>query len=166
MNLLSKVTRALSAHYDDETSEFDLRSESGASFAYEKSDKRCRMDWETCDANFKLFAASYDHALLLAALCDGKARLTGRHSLSDINTHPSEWPPAICLSVGSHPDRQTPHYDIPLDPFGCPILTDELRGELEGLVLGDKQRRNHSENGAAKSGQEGTDSVSPDPATA
>jgi len=66
----------------------------------------------------QLLAASYDHAMLLAAVMSnavGLMRITSTQIACDVTIGEKEYP-------------------IEYDPFGCPILTDELRAELERLL--------------------------------
>lgn len=74
-----------------------------------------RLDAVAADAA-KALAPAPDHALLLAAVCSGRARV-------------------LCLGDGNegtvlvHRDKST--HPVALDAAGCPVLTPELRVALE-----------------------------------
>lgn len=70
-------------------------------------------------ANGILITAAPDHALLLAALVSGRAHMTrlGKHKFS-----PDDRAELVI-------DGKTLAV-VPLDPYGCPILTDALRAAL------------------------------------
>ena len=72
-----------------------------------------------------LCKSAADHALLLAAMCN-----TARaHAYFEMGFADGELRfRAVC--IGSH------SFKAQLDEFGCPILTDELRKALEGIVYG------------------------------
>lgn len=73
------------------------------------------------DAYAVLFAAAPDHALLLAAVCRGKAEL-------EFHTAPPHGFVGVATGTTFHP--------LNLDPFGCPVLTDRLRAALREAVGG------------------------------
>ncbi len=69
----------------------------------------------TGEANAALIALAPDHALLLAAICDGRVRIAVGGAM---------W-------VGRDPDTAV-WYQVGLDAFGCPVVSAELRKALEG----------------------------------
>lgn len=66
------------------------------------------------DEMARLFAAAPDHQLLLAAVVGGRASLDRPSSDG-----------TVCVTASFFVQEW-----VPLDPFGCPALTDTLRAEL------------------------------------
>lgn len=81
-------------------------------YAYSDKTKMCVGE---ANANAQLLAASYDHALILSAVSAGNMRYDAGRD---------------CWVVGAKAEG----IKLEDDPFFCPILTDELRTELERLM--------------------------------
>lgn len=84
----------------------------------ENQDARTEGQEDETWANAQLIALAPDHQLFLAALVSGRATLT-QASLEEARSR----------MVWVHVGRKECHTE--LDPFGCPILSDELRTALE-----------------------------------